>query len=139
MKPERAAMSILSEIFCWWGGNTWGTRWTISKNGRFVGEDALGNRYYEQTTGVGPHGKPRRWVIYKDQSEASLIPPEWHHWMHFTTDTPPTDQGYEARPWQKAHRPNMTGTAEAYRPDGSILTPAERPAATGDYEAWRPE
>jgi NADH:ubiquinone oxidoreductase subunit len=78
-------------------------------------------------------------VIYKDQSEASLIPPEWHHWIHFTTDTPPTEKDYVARPWQKAHRPNMTGTPEAYRPDGSILTPAERPAATGDYEAWRPE
>lgn len=132
-------MSILSEIFCWWGGNTWGTRWTIAKNGRFVGDDSLGNRYYEQTNDVGPHGKPRRWVIYKDQSDASLIPPEWHHWIHFTTDTPPTERGYKARQWQKPHRSNKTGTAEAYRPDGSILTAAQRPAATGDYQAWRPE
>ena len=47
--------------------------------------------------------------------------------------------GYEAKPWQKPHEPNKTGTSQAYRPDGSILTPAKRPHGTGDYQAWRPE
>lgn len=132
-------MGLLSEIFSWWSGATWGTRWTIYKHGRFVGEDGLGNRYYEQKSGVGPLGKPRRWVMYKDQSEATLIPPEWHHWMHYTVDTPPTEVSHTSRPWEKPHRPNMTGTPEAYRPHGSILTPESRPKATGDYEAWRPD
>ena len=132
-------MSILSELFSWWGGNTWGTRVTIARQGRFVGSDDLGNKYYEQRSGVGPLGKPRRWVVYAKLSEASQIPPEWHGWMHYTVDTPPTEEDYAARPWQKAHRPNMTGTPEAYRPSGSILTPAQRPHATGDYQAWKPD
>ena len=33
---------------------------------------------------------------------------------------------------------NLTGTPAAYRPDGSILTPASRPKVTGDYDAWTP-
>ena len=132
-------MSILSEIFSWWGGNTWGTRVTIARQGRYIGADDLGNKYYEQRSGVGPLGKPRRWVIYENLSEASQIPPEWHGWMHYTVDTPPTEEEYTPRPWQTAHQPNMTGTSSAYRPDGSILTSAKRPRATGDYEAWKPE
>ena len=132
-------MGMLGEIFAWWGGSTWGTRWTIAKQGRFVGSDDLGNRYYEQRSGVGPHGMPRRWVMYKNLSEASQVPPEWHGWLHHTVPNPPTDEDYKPKPWQKPHQMNLTGTAGAYRPDGSILTAAKRPPATGDYSAWKPD
>ncbi|MGI9521496.1 MAG: NADH:ubiquinone oxidoreductase subunit NDUFA12 [Hyphomicrobiaceae bacterium] len=132
-------MGMLSEIFSWWGGNTWGTRFTIWKNGQMVGSDDYGNTYYEQRIGVGPLGTPRRWVIYKDLSEASQIPAEWHGWLHHTFRDPPTKESYHARSWEKPHQENKTGSAEAYLPDGSILTPAERPRATGDYSAWRPD
>jgi NADH:ubiquinone oxidoreductase subunit len=53
-------------------------------------------------------------------------------------DTPPTEESYTPRPWEKTHRMNMTGTADAYRPPGSILASGKRPAATGDYQAWQP-
>ncbi|MGI9403696.1 MAG: NADH:ubiquinone oxidoreductase subunit NDUFA12 [Hyphomicrobium sp.] len=132
-------MSIFREIFAWWHGNTWGTRFTIWTQGRFVGEDGLGNRYYEQRKGVGPAGRPRRWVTYTDVAEASKVPPDWHGWLHYTADEPPTAENYQPRPWQKPHLMNMTGTSEAYRPPGSILTHGARPKATGDYEPWRPE
>lgn len=131
-------MSIVSEIFSWWGGNTWGTRVTLWWQGRYVGSDEFGNRYYEQKKGVGPMGMQRRWVVYKDLAEASKVPPDWHPWLHHTIDTPPTEEVYTPRPWQKPHKPNMTGTAEAYRPQGSILASGERPTATGDYKPWRP-
>ena len=132
-------MSMLGEIFAWWGGSTWGTRWTITRQGRFVGSDDYGNTYYEQRSGVGPHGMPRRWVMYKKLSEASQVPPEWHGWLHHTVPNPPTEETYVAKPWQKPHQMNLTGTSAAYRPDGSILTAAKRPRATGDYSAWKPE
>lgn len=132
-------MGFLSQIFCWWGSSTWGTSWTIFKHGKYVGCDDYGNRYYEQHSGVGPHGMPRRWVLYRDLAEASQVPPEWHGWLHHTFKERPTEENYEPKPWQKPHRMNMTGTPEAYRPAGSILTVAERPKATGDYQAWQPE
>ena len=131
-------MSIFSEIFSWWGGNTWSNRIYTRMRGRLIGTDAMGNHYYTQSKGIGPLGVPRRWVIFKDGAEASSIPPEWHSWMHYSSDTPPTAEDYKALPWQKPHRPNMTGTADAYRPSGSILASGERPKATGDYKPWRP-
>ncbi|MEM9029214.1 MAG: NADH:ubiquinone oxidoreductase subunit NDUFA12 [Pseudomonadota bacterium] len=131
-------MSIFSEIFAWWGGNTWGTRFTIWRQGKHVGGDQFGNQYYEQVRGESPHGSPRRWVIYDKLSEPSQVPPEWHGWLHHTVVDPPS-KSEEPRPWQKPHLMNMTGTSEAYRPPGSILTPGSRPPATGDYDAWRPE
>ncbi len=131
-------MGILTEIFSWWGGNTWGTRWTIARQGKEVGRDTFGNIYYEQVRGSSPHGSPRRWVIYAKLSEPSQVPAEWHGWLHHTQADPPRAD-VERKDWQKPHLMNMTGTSQAYRPPGSILTPGKRPKATGDYEAWRPE
>ena len=105
-----ADMGIFSEIFSWWGGNTWGTRLTIWRQGRLVGKDDFGNRYYEQKKGVGPLGVPRRWVTYTDFAEASKVPAGWHGWLHYTVDTPPTEQNYRPRPWQRPHLMNQTGT-----------------------------
>lgn len=132
-------MSILTEIFSWWGGNTWGTRVTLWRQGHFVGTDELGNRYYQQKSGNGPMGMPRRWVTYRDLADASKVTPDWHAWLHHMVDTPPTDEVYAPKPWQKAHQMNMTGSGQAYRPKGSILGSGERPKATGDYKPWRPE
>ena len=131
-------MSIVSEIFSWWGGNTWGTRLTIWRQGRLVGTDGQGNSYYLQRSGVGPLGVPRRWVIYQKSAEPSRVPPEWHGWLHYTVDVPPTEDIQVARSWQQPHRMNGTGTSEAYRPSGSILGRGERPKATGDYTPWLP-
>jgi NADH:ubiquinone oxidoreductase subunit len=132
-------MGVFSEIFSWWGGNSWSNRIYTRLRGTLVGTDSQGNRYYVQNKGVGPLGVPRRWVIYKDLAEASQVPPEWHGWLHYMVDTPPVGEDYKARPWEKEHRQNMTGTAEAYRPQGSILASGKRPRATGDYKPWQPQ
>ena len=68
-------MGMLSEIFSWWGGNTWGTRLWTWRQGRYIGSDEFGNRYYEQRRGVGPLGRPRRWVIYTTLSEPTRRSP----------------------------------------------------------------
>ena len=125
-------MGISKEIFAWWTGNTIGTRFFTWKKGELVGEDSFGNRYYRERKG------PRRWVIYKDLAEASMVPPEWHGWLHHTVDVPPVDEDYRPKSWQKPHRPNMTGSPDAYRPAGSTLMAGRRPPAPGDYDAWRP-
>ncbi len=132
-------MSMLTEIFSWWGGNTWGTRVTIWNQGRRVGDDEFGNVYYEQKRGVGPNGKPRRWVIYPNLSEASQISASWHGWMHYTTDVPPTEEAYVPKSWEKPHKMNMTGTKEAYQPTGSLLSAEPKSKSGGEYSAWRPE
>lgn len=126
---------FLLRFFTWWQDQTFGTMWFTARHGEKVGEDELGNVYYRAH--VEPLGE-RRWVIYNGEADASAIPPGWHSWMHKKTDVTPAEDGYVARPWELAHKPNRTGMPGAYRPEGSILTPAKRPEATGDYEAWSP-
>nr|WP_316653629.1 NADH:ubiquinone oxidoreductase subunit NDUFA12 [uncultured Gellertiella sp.] len=129
-------MKFLLQIFTWWNGQTLGTRFHTWRHGKRVGEDSLGNIYYQG--GKDSEGRTRRWVIYRDYAEASAIPPGWHGWMHHRTDTPPSQENYVAREWERPHRANPTGTAQAYRPPGSILASGERPRVTGDYDAWTP-
>jgi len=126
-------MSILSQIFTWWNGQTLGTRLYTARHGEFVGEDEAGNRYYQAEAGK------RRWVIYAKEAEASQVPPDWHGWLHHTYNAPPTEAPLKRQDWEKGHLPNLTGTEKAYRPPGSVLTPQTRPRAAGDYDAWTPE
>ena len=133
MRAEMAG--FFTQFFTWWNGQTLNTRFHTWRHGTKVGQDEFGNTYYQGGTF---DGRPRRWVIYKGYSEASDIPPGWHGWMHHRTDTPPTDEKYAPREWQKPHQPNLTGTPKAYRPQGSVLRSGERPRVTGDYDAWTP-
>ncbi len=126
-------MGILTEIFTWWNGQTIGTRLYTSRNGQKVGEDDQGNQFYQTADGA------RRWVIYNGVAEASRVSPDWHGWLHHTFDAPPSDKPLARKEWEKDHIPNMTGTESAYRPPGSVVTPARRPRVAGDYEAWKPE
>ncbi|MCP5432585.1 MAG: NADH:ubiquinone oxidoreductase subunit NDUFA12 [Alphaproteobacteria bacterium] len=128
-------MRLLSLIFTWWNSQTIGTWWTTLKRGREVGRDAQDNRYFEEKRSRKGERK-RRWVIYAGLVEASRVPPEWHAWLHYMVDEVPAEAKRAA--WEKPHRPNLTGTAQAYRPPGSLEAAAVRPPATGDYEAWRP-
>jgi NADH:ubiquinone oxidoreductase subunit len=123
-------MTIGTRLFTWWYGEQ-------------VGRDDFGNRYFREkrrparVVGGGMESRERRWVLYAGAPEASKVPPEWHGWLHhIVADMPAADS--PRRPWQKAYVPNMTGTALAYRPPGSVLRGGHRPPATGDYEAWIP-
>jgi NADH:ubiquinone oxidoreductase subunit len=126
-------MSLFRLIFSWWNTATIGTWLTTWLSGQAVGTDAFGNRYYQNKDAS------RRWVIYNGTVEASRVPPDWHGWLHHTFAEPPTRAPLKVRAFEKPHLPNLTGTAAAYRPSGSLQRGGQRPAATGDYQAWKPE
>ncbi len=131
---------MLDKIFTWWNGATIGALLSIKGSSNFVGEDEFGNRYFEARTNRGSYdGRKRRYVLYNGYADASKVPPDWHGWLHYTFEEPPTVQPFKVKPWEKPHVPNLTGTPLAYRPKGSILRGGERARATGDYEAWKPE
>lgn len=110
--------------------------------GRKVGSDHLGNTYYRGRPRAGDraHGRARerRWVIYKDTAEASLVPAEWHGWLHHQTDAVPQNDNPLRQTWQKPHQQNLTGSAGTYLPPGHSLRGGQRPPATGDYQPWQP-
>lgn len=125
------------QFFTWWNGENLNTRFHTWRFGNRIGEDEAGNVYY-QSKAADSEGRPRRWVIYNGISEASKVSPGWHGWLHHRVDVPPTRESYVAREWQKPHVPNLTGTPDAYRPKGSLLSGTKRPVVTGDYDAWTP-
>lgn len=104
--------------------------------GQQVGVDAMGNRYYRGRPRRGTKYE-RRWVIYAGEPDASKVPAQWHGWLHRQTDELPGGTTRQ-KPWQKEHKPNMTGTDQAYLPPGHVLKGGMRDKATGDYEAWTP-
>lgn len=124
-------MNFLLRLLTWWNGQTLGTQLFTLRRGQKVGEDAQGNRYYQTRDGK------RRWVIYNGESEASRVAPDWHGWLHFTWNEPPTQAPLKHKPWELPHQENLTGTPLAYAPPGSIRRAA--PAERADYEAWSPE
>ena len=124
-------MWIVDRLLTWWNGQTLATQLWTARNGTKVGEDSLGNVYY-QTAG----GK-RRWVIYNGEAEASRVPSEWHGWLHFTIDAAPSQAPLPRKPWERPHVPNLTGMPGAYHPPGSLYRAAPEPRR--DYDAWQPE
>jgi len=132
--------TFLLRFFTWWNGQTFGTQVWTKLYGEFVGTDEFGNRYYRTRGGkIDPTlGFERRWVIYNGLAEASKVPPGWHGWLLQTEEVPPPLDNTKRHPWEKPHRPNLTGTPFAHRPSGSTLAQGRRPKATGDYKAWTP-
>jgi NADH:ubiquinone oxidoreductase subunit len=128
------SMGILNTLLravTWWHGQSLGTQLFTSRNGVKVGEDDAGNVFYETKD------RARRWVIFDGEPEASRVGPEWHGWLHHTYDDPPTKAPLKRKDWEKPHQENLTGTAMAYAPAGSLRQ--SRPADRSDYEAWTPE
>uniref|UniRef100_A0A8C0UTQ9 NADH dehydrogenase [ubiquinone] 1 alpha subcomplex subunit 12 n=1 Tax=Cyanistes caeruleus TaxID=156563 RepID=A0A8C0UTQ9_CYACU len=93
------------------------------KTGNLVGTDKYGNKYYEDKRNFfGRH----RWVVYTKEMngkntfwevDGSMVPPEWHRWLHAMTDDPPTTHPPVPRKfiWEN-HKFNVSGTPEQYVP-----------------------
>ncbi len=115
----------------WWNGQTLNTQLYTWRKGQRVGEDGQGNIFYQS------RDARKRWVIFNGEAEASRVSPEWHGWLHHTWDQPPSEAPLAHKKWEKPHQENLTGTAAAYAPAGSIRRP--KPIERRDYEAWQPE
>ena len=124
-------LNTLLRAVTWWNGQTIGTQLFTWRNGVKVGEDSQGNIFYQTRDGG------RRWVIYNGEAEASRVDPDWHGWLHHTFKEPPTEKPFTHKAWEKPHVENLTGTALAYAPKGSIRQ--AQPETRSDYEAWSPE
>ncbi len=124
-------MDFLMRMLTWWNGQTLGTQLFTWRHGVKVGEDEQGNVFYQNRDGK------RRWVVFNGESEASRISPDWHGWLHHTWQEPPSERPLPRKGWERPHHENLTGTALAYVPPGSLrrTVPVER----RDYEAWQPE
>jgi len=120
-------INFLKQIFIWWHRQTIGTFIYTLFTGKFVGKDYYGNKYYSNSKG-------KRWVIYKSGIESSKIPPEWHLWIHFLSINKPQENITKFK-WQKKHEGNLTGTKNAYKPQGSLNSETKK--SMKKYETWK--
>ena len=123
-------MQFLKQFFIWWNSQTIGTRIFTWRNGIYVGSDEKGNLFYKS------RNSDRRWVIYKNNIEASLISSEWHGWLHHTVKIPPSGDRVQRKEWEKPHLENKSGSDLAYHPSGRDRSNIE---SYTDYQAWSPE
>ncbi len=110
--------------------------------GEKVGQDSFGNTYYRGKNGQKSRiggGREQRWVIYDQNDDPTSVPADWHGWLHHTMSEPPTQTPLVHKVWEREHQINMTGTQQAYFPEGHPNAGGKRAKATGDYEAWSPE
>ena len=117
-------LTVLNKIFTWWNRDTFGTRLKTIFYGKLVGNDTLGNKYYESKNG-------KRWIIYANIIDATKIPVEWYSWMHFTPNKIEKNHDFEKYKWQKPHQSNLTGTEEAYYPNKN------KDAIKKKYSSWK--
>ena len=117
-------LTIFKEIFIWWNRQTLGTRIHTLFFGNLIGKDDYGNKYYQSKNG-------KRWVIYKDEIDASKIPNEWYSWIHFTNNKIENVHNYKKFVWQKPHKPNLTGTSKSYHPNKN------NDATKKKYKIWK--
>ena len=118
---------FIKQIVTWWNRQTVGTFIYTFFTGKFVGKDQFGNKYYFNSKG-------KRWTIYKNEVESSTIPAEWHMWIHFLKDEKPLDSSNKFK-WQKKHEENLTGTTNAYKPDGLLSSDDKK--SMKKYEIWK--
>ena len=124
-------MGFFKNLFTWWEGATLGTAIFSRRHGTKVGEDQLGNLYFE--------GKGRRWVMYEGSNDVSRVPPDWYAWLTRQIDDVPDKPLPPAPKFLREPTPNLTGTPAAYRPSGALEKGARRQRSSGDYQAWSPD
>ena len=120
-------ISFFKQIFIWWHRQTLGTFIYTLIRCKLIGTDEFGNKYYSNSKG-------KRWVVYKSRVESSKIPPEWHLWIHFMTQNAPINNLNKYK-WQKKHQENLTGTKNAYKPDGLLSSDSKKNMKK--YETWK--
>lgn len=95
--------------------------------GKLVGTDDWGNKYYETDAEEEIHLRTR-WVEYNAtflSIDISKSEPGWHYWLGYGTNTPPNQlpedqKAHRSYPVALRHKPNLTGTREAYVPYNTV-------------------
>lgn len=106
-----------------------------------IGKDFYGNHYYQERH-PALLKKPRRFVWFQGDAEASKVPVGWHAWLHGMSDrTPYCDvnqvEHFGHHAIKGKHLPNVTGTPLAQKQ----LEDAKKKAAKANvprYIAWFP-
>ena len=82
-------------------------------NGKRVGIDKKGNKFY-----VHKRNNKKKWVLYKDIVEPTLLMVSWQLWLTNKSSEIPSmsNSNNNEYKWQKEREPNYSGTKNSYHP-----------------------
>jgi len=112
-----------------------------------VGQDAFGNRYYEDVTHKNKN--QRRWIEYADNGRTfptgvKKVAPGWQGWLHYMYDDPPQEENY-VNPYWRSHRTPVFKTDHpelSHKNVGHLLHPHRvenmESGRARMYSAWEP-
>ena len=80
-------------------------------NGKKVGQDNQGNRFY-----IHKKNKKKRWVLYKKQIDPTSLEVEWQIWLTKSYKDKEMIINKPSFKWQKNKKANLTGTIDSYNP-----------------------
>ena len=96
-------------------------------NGKKVGEDNQGNKFY-----IHKKNKKKRWVLYKKQIDPTNLEVKWQIWLTETGKDMKKIKDNINFKWQKNKMPNLTGTIDSYHP-------ANKPNKKNKNSVWKPD
>ena len=120
--------------------------WAEKGNKILVGEDEYGNKYWTTTDSTEVHRN--RWVELKGKSsnwmyDPTEIPSEWHGWLHYSRDEPPTALDSSGKTsvtpqhLKVKHRIGLSGTRDQYFPPHHIFNPVHTNPDTNAYIGYK--
>ena len=80
-------------------------------NGKKVGEDNQGNKFY-----IHKKNNKKKWVLYKKQIDPTNLEVEWQLWLTKADIGEETIINKQSFKWQKSKKANLTGTIDSYHP-----------------------
>ncbi|KAJ9077698.1 hypothetical protein DSO57_1014160 [Entomophthora muscae] len=92
------------------------------KGGVYVGQDQLGNKYYEDKDEMFARNRHVEYASFEPNS--TQVPPQWRQWLHQTYQAPPADKADQIKlyKWSNVHHTvNPTGSNRAYKPYSTTI------------------
>ena len=103
-------------------------------NGKKVGEDHQGNRFY-----IHKKNKNKRWVLYKKQIDPTHLEVEWQIWLTETDKDKEIIMNKPSFKWQKNKKANLTGTLDSYHPVKKLNKGAIHFDKKDKNSVWEPD
>ena len=101
-------------------------------NGKKVGEDNEGNRFY-----IHKKNKQKRWVLYKKKIDPTNLEIKWQIWL--TENDQEMIINNPSYKWQKNKKANLTGTLDSYHPANNPEKEKTNFDEKNKNSVWKPD
>ena len=103
-------------------------------NGKKVGEDDQGNRFFTHKK-----NKKKRWVLYKKKIDPTNLEVKWQIWLTETDKDKEININNPNFKWQKNIKANLTGTLNSYHPISSSDKEIKYFDKKNKNSVWKPD